>query len=169
MGNGQSYKTPTRDDIDVLARTIYGEARDQSMKGQIAVAFSVLHRAAIAHARVLATGKNHPEFGDGSIRWACQTPMQFDCWNVGDPNYAKINSVGLDDAAFQGAMYAACGAVHGLLEDVLPLSTHYYNPKIVTTPPEWVTGRPAMNGKPAIPAAHLDATIDQHEFFSGVG
>lgn len=138
MENAPGIKTPLAADIDVLARTIYGEARSETLAGQIAVAFVIIHRARAAFAFAGKFGKPHPLYGDGAILAACKAHEQFSCWNVGDPNYAKINSVTLSDPAFQVAMYVATGAVNRLLSDALPRSMYYFAPGLIA-PPAWAT------------------------------
>lgn len=168
MDNALSFKTPTASDIDVLARTVYGEARGQPLQGQVQVAYTIIKRASVALDHVQKHGTPHPLFGDGSLTSACKAPLQYDCWMASDPNYAEVNSVTLGSPAFQLAMYAALGAVCRMQSNTFPLSTHYYNPQIVKTPPVWVTGKPASDGKPAVPPATRCGFIGKHLFFSGV-
>lgn len=93
---------PTAQEIDVLARTIWGEARGEALLGQIAVAWIVLNRA---RADIRADGK--PDWwGEGIVGVAC-TPWQFSCWNANDPNLPKLRAVGFDDAAFRMAYAVA--------------------------------------------------------------
>lgn len=168
MGNAQTFKKPTAIDIDVLARTIDSEARGESLAGQIQVGYCILKRAAVAAQHVADTGRPHPLFGDGSILAVCKMPAQFSCWNVGDPNYARANSISLSDVDFQIAMYAATGVCLRLVSNALPLATHYYNPSAVTHTPSWVTGVPAQDGKAAIAPATFDGSIGNHRFYSAV-
>jgi N-acetylmuramoyl-L-alanine amidase len=76
-------------DIDVVARTLYGEARGEGKQGMIAVACVIVTRAMIAAEYVDANGKPHPLFGDGSLASACQAPLQFSCW---DPFQGRTTS-----------------------------------------------------------------------------
>lgn len=66
--------TLTAGDIDILARTIYGEARGEPWEGKIAVAWVVRNRA-----------ERGGWWGD-TIREVCLKPWQFSCWNETDPN-----------------------------------------------------------------------------------
>ena len=75
--------TYTQQDVDVLARTIYGEARGELYKYGIA--------SLIAIANVIYN-RYKKKFGL-SIEEICLKKYQFSCWNKNDPNYEKIKSV----------------------------------------------------------------------------
>lgn len=156
MTGASALPRASGEDIEILARTIFGEARNQSVAGQIAVGFVIAHRAAIAAAYRAAHGKSHPLFGDGSLGSACKAPWQFSCWNKSDPTRARMIGVTLDDAAYQRAFYVALAIVCGEVSDALPKSTHYYNPAAVRGIPAWTKD------------ATFLATIGAHMFFGGV-
>lgn len=67
------------DDIDILARTIYGEARGEKTIGKKAIACVVLNRY-----------KSGKWFAGKTIAETCQKKYQFSCWNPTDPNRQKI-------------------------------------------------------------------------------
>lgn len=156
------------EDIDVLARTIWGEARGESLAGQIAVGWTVRHRALIASRYLLAHGRWHPHYGDGSIGQACKARMQYSCWNADDPNQLKLKNVTLDDPSFQQCMRVALGVVHGALADALLETTHYFNPAAGLRTPDWITGLPARGGRPAIPPARKVGSMGAHDFYADV-
>ena len=66
-------------DIDILARTIYGEARGEKTAGKKAVACVIMNRY-----------KAKKWFSGKTIAETCQKPWQFSCWNKNDPNRQKI-------------------------------------------------------------------------------
>ena len=70
--------TVTEKDRDILARTLWGEARGESLAGQIAVAWTIRNR--------VNDGKAKSWWGEG-YAGVCQKPYQFSCWNKNDPNY----------------------------------------------------------------------------------
>lgn len=53
-------------DIDVVAWTLFGEARGEGRQGMVAVACVIVNRAMIAADYVDAHGDPHPLFGDGN-------------------------------------------------------------------------------------------------------
>ena len=69
-------------DLNVLAQTIWGEARQEGTKGMLAVGNVIKNRAEA----------NKKMFGQG-IRGVALKPKQFSCWNQGDPNRKKLKDV----------------------------------------------------------------------------
>ncbi len=118
--------------IDVLARTIWGEARNEGTKGMEAVACVVLNRVAVA--------KKHGGkywWGHGVID-VCQKPFQFSCWNANDPNRIKLIAVTDKNIHFATALRIARRAVHGILHDYTNGSTHYHTAAVN---PKWAQGQ----------------------------
>ena len=106
-------------EIDVLARTLWGEARGEGTAGMKAVACVILNRVKVAQAR-------------GSYWWGnniiqvCQKPYQFSCWNRSDPNFRKLQAVDSSDLYFATAQRMARRALSGALADITDGSTHYH-------------------------------------------
>lgn len=78
--------------IDVLARTAWGEARDQGDDGLFAVMCVVINRA------------NHPGWWGNDITSVCLKDKQFSCWNKDDPNREPALSVNRGDKEFSVAL-----------------------------------------------------------------
>ncbi len=133
-------------DIDVLARTIYGEARGESISGQEAIASVVLNRVAFAKRRGRYWWGN-------SIADVCQAPQQFSCWNKSDPNYQKLIKVGSEDINFCMCQRIAERAVGGTLIDRTCGATHYHTRDIS---PKWSVGK--------VPCAE----IGSHVFYNNI-
>ncbi|HJR27754.1 MAG TPA: cell wall hydrolase, partial [Pseudomonas sp.] len=74
--------TATEKDRDVLARTLWGEARGEGLPGQIAVAWAIRNR--------VNDGKARSWWGEG-YAGVCQAPYQFSCWNKSDPNFVYLS------------------------------------------------------------------------------
>lgn len=142
-------------DIDVMARTLYGEARGEGDLGMKAVACVIMNRCKHATAYMLTHGHAHSLFGNGSPESACQAKWQFSCWNAGDPNCHIINDVDDSDPIFTKALQIASSAVNGLLDDITFGATHYYDRRM-PEPPEW-----AEDKEPC-------ASISHHLFFNNV-
>lgn len=94
-----------KDPIDILARTIWGEARGEPPGGMEAVAAVIANRA------------RNPRWWGHDIISVCRKPHQFSCWNTGDPNLPKMLCVTPDDQAFSQALAIAERAVFGDLPD----------------------------------------------------
>lgn len=106
-------------EIDVLARTLWGEARGEGPEGMEAVASVVLNRVRIAQER----GKYW--WGNNIIQ-VCQKPYQFSCWNRADPNFRKLQAVDETDLYFATARRIARRAVYSALVDNTGGATHYH-------------------------------------------
>jgi N-acetylmuramoyl-L-alanine amidase len=133
-------------DIDIVARTLYGEARGEGYRGMQAVANVIMNRVAMAD--------SHRHFGDGSPASACQAPWQFSCWNENDPNRQKILDLPDGDPLFEQALLIAGDAVNGILTDITDSATYYY---VNGSPiPEWAEGENPC------------ANIGKHLFFKNI-
>lgn len=105
---------------DVLARTLWGEARGEGANGMLAVACVILNRVALAAA--MPGGKY---WWGNNIVHVCQKPYQFSCWNRCDPNFQKLQAVNETDPDFEVALRIARLAVSGKLQDEVNGATHY--------------------------------------------
>lgn len=105
--------------IDILARTIWGEARGEGCEGMQAVACVILNRLKVSES------KNGYWWGD-SIIDICQHPYQFSVWNKDDPNLEKMTKVSDNDTAFSSAKQIARRAIYGTFEDITCGATHYH-------------------------------------------
>lgn len=113
------------DPIDVVARTLWAEARGEGQMGMHAVACVVMNRASIAKRYFAIHGKPHPLFGDGGLIKVCLAPYQFSCWLKGDPNRVKLERVTDEDPDFATALQIARHAYTGDLEPIVGRCTHY--------------------------------------------
>lgn len=117
-------------EIDVLARTLWGEARGEGDQGMQAVANVILNRVEVAEE------KGSFWWGNNIIQ-ACQKPYQFSCWNRSDPNFRKLQDVTEKDLYFATALRLARRAVAGCLVDLTKDATHYHAAGIS---PYWTNG-----------------------------
>ena len=132
-----------RDDaIDILARTIWGEARGEGPDGRKAVAAVVVNRV------------KRPRWWGRTVEAVCLKPWQFSCWNENDPNRAPLLSVGPSDAEFRACLAIATAAVDGFADDRTLGATHYF--RTGTSVPHWAAGKTAC------------ATIGNHSFFNDI-
>lgn len=99
--------------IDVLARTLWGEARGEGEGGMYAVACVIQNRV------------RAPGWWGATWREVSQKPWQFSCWNAADPNRIKLLAVDTSDEQFAQAVEIATRAVNGGLEDVTGGATNY--------------------------------------------
>lgn len=142
------YGPPAPDrsrDIDVLARTIWGEARGEGAKGMQAVANVIMNRFR------LATGSLSyaRQFG-ATVADICTKKYQFSVWLRDDPNYLLIQRVTTADALFAKAMSIASSAVGGRLSDITGGADHYHTASVL---PSWARGETPVR------------VIGSHEFY----
>lgn len=135
-------------ETDVLARTLWGEARGEGREGMRAVGWVARNRAMLARQFIERTGRgHHPLYGDGTYRGACLARMQFSCWNPDDPNLPRLMAVGDSNAAFADALVLAAGVIAGTPGDPTHGATHYFTlarPAWAHTwPPAWAAERTA--------------------------
>ena len=106
--------------IEILARTIWGEARSEGVEGMKAITCVVLNRVSIAQKR-----GGHFWWGH-DIQSVCLKPWQFSCWKKNDPNRQKVLAVTSDDPHFFHALKIAKEAITCGLEDMTLGSDHYH-------------------------------------------
>ena len=119
-------------DIDILARTIYGEARGETTEGMEAVAMVIMNRYEAKKwftGYVLEDGVKTP-----SIEETCLKNKQFSCWNKNDVNYPKLVKVGKGDKIFESCLEIAKRAMDNRLLDFTNNATFYHTKAIK---PSW--------------------------------
>ena len=122
LGAGALFVMKKYNEIDFLARTAWGEARNQGEQGMQAVCNVVVNRV------------NAKRWYSGSIVQVITMDQQFSAWNIGDPNRAAMLAVGMDDPQFKQAFDLAFRAVMGTLPDITNGATHYL---VAGTPAMW--------------------------------
>lgn len=110
-------------DVDILARTIFGEAEGNNKADAIAIAWVVKNRLGKA---------SWPD----TVAEVCLQPYQFSCWNAGDPGRERI-------AKAEGTWFMQCrsiaeAVIEGKLRDETRGSTHYYADYVKL--PKWARG-----------------------------
>ena len=113
-------------DTDILARTIFGEARSGGKVLMSAVARTILNRV-----------KLQTWYGR-TITDVCQKSQQYSCWNPDDPNCEIIQQADTTIPVFNDALAIAAQAVSGTLPDSTNEATHYYSTYIAE--PSWAEG-----------------------------
>lgn len=108
----------TDNDMEIFAKTIFGEARGETHEGQVAVACCILNRF-----------NSKKWFAGKTIAQTCQKPWQFSCWNKNDPNAQKIAN--LTFPTYSKYFSIIKEALQG---DITNGATHYYAPALVKCP-----------------------------------
>jgi spore germination cell wall hydrolase CwlJ-like protein len=139
--------TVSEEELDIFARTLWGEVRGESALGKIAAAWTIRNR--------VEDGKRNSWWGEG-YAGVCQKPYQFSCWNRNDPNYPFLSGAkAIPAGEYRAAMAAAVVVIAGGEPDPTFGATHYYA-TTMPKPPAWAA------------KATKTATIGHHVFFRDV-
>lgn len=103
---------------EIFSKTIYGEARGESLAGQEAVANVILNRVKMNLIQPMWWGKN--------IREVCLKPKQFSCWNHNDVNYKILKGDLSENTVYQICQRIVKRALAGVLKDNTNGATHYH-------------------------------------------
>ena len=131
-------------ELEIFAKTLFGEARGEKLSGIEAVANVILNR--VKHAQKIGSfwwGK--------TIEEVCLKPFQFSCWIKNDPNRQLLMRYLSDNRVYQICERVAKRAIAGFLPDNTKGATHYHT-KAVN--PSWA--------RCAIPSAQ----IGHHLFYA---
>lgn len=131
------------DDLNILARTAFGENRSGGEIGMQSVINVILNRAA------------KPGWWGDTPRSVCLKPYQFSCWLPDDPNYELLTVVGDDNPAFAVALKLAAQALSDGLPDLTNGATYYLS-SFMTKWPHWAVGHTPC------------ATIEHQVFFNDI-
>ncbi|MDR0677203.1 MAG: cell wall hydrolase [Holosporaceae bacterium] len=111
----------SKNDIDILARTIYGEARGEFYK------FGTSPLIAIANVIVNRMRKGFAK----TIQEVCLAPLQFSCWNLNDPNRKKIENIKASECPiFRKCLETAENVLMEKWPDLVDGCDHYHEKTI---------------------------------------
>lgn len=147
----------TLEDLEIFAKTIYGEARGE-----------VYLRAKVMVGKVILNRARKGGWWGNTVREVCQKPYQFSVWNKTDPNYQVVNRP-LEDL-FGDPVFLECYGIAALLlsgrkglppdfarEPHTDAVTHYCTKELYEkNPPAWAKDR-----------MH-DFATGSHYFWSGI-
>jgi spore germination cell wall hydrolase CwlJ-like protein len=115
-------------DLDVLAKTVYGEARGELLR------FGLAPLIGIANVILNRKKKNFAK----TIAEVCLAPHQFSCWNPGDPNLEKIRNVNRECFVFKTCLEASRHVLDERWPDLTDGCDHYHER---TVKPYWAACR----------------------------
>lgn len=106
----------SKQDLDTLSRTIYGESRGEFYK------FGIAPLIAVAN---VVLNRWRKKFAP-TIHGVCKASYQFSCWNRSDPNFVEINTVDQKSLIFR----KCCAVAEKVLSEQWPDLTdgcdHYH-------------------------------------------
>lgn len=116
--------------VDTLARTLWGEARGESVRAMEAVAAVVMN--------CVSRARDQGGWWGNDVVAVCRLPGQFPCWDPDAPGRLGLLSVTAADPVFAAAQRIARRAVAGLLDDPTGGATHLHR---AGANPQWAQGR----------------------------
>jgi spore germination cell wall hydrolase CwlJ-like protein len=117
---------------EIVAKTIYGEARGEYYKETGGLP-SLIAVANVIHNRYNISGEE-------LIENVCIKPKQFSCWNHNDPNYELLRSnISKEDPVYKLCLITAEKVVSGDWPDITKGATHYYSTSLNKSP-SWASG-----------------------------
>ena len=130
-------------DLEVAARTVWGEGRGETYQGKRAIAHVMINRWNVERGQFK---KDH------MLGQTCQRWLQFSAWNSNDPNRAKLLEVDLNDRVYRQSMKAVLESLNAKTDPTLG-ATHYH---VDGLKPYWAKGR--------VPVTK----IGHHIFYTGI-
>ena len=105
----------TEEDIDICARTLWGEVRGEELEGRIASAYSMINRTM---ARLMDDGSMPRDlhyYFKPTLHETCQATnyssrskryyAQYSVWNTDDPNYPKMQALDIDGSGSDNQIF----------------------------------------------------------------
>ncbi len=118
-------------EIELIAKTIWGEGRGESYEGKVAIGNVIINRYKISQ----ATRKSH--WWGNTIEQIILHPYQFSCHNHNDPNKSKIAKLTTQNYQYRETLKIAKGILSGAIKDNTFGATHYFAYK--TVQPRWAS------------------------------
>lgn len=115
--DGEPIPSSKEQDIDLLTRTLWGEARGETQAGKEAVASVIMNRVNQAGPGASVTG-------------TVLSPKQFSAWNTNDPNREKMLNLSKTSPEYLQLRQIAERAVNGTLPDSTGGATFYHTTSI---------------------------------------
>lgn len=113
-------------DLDILTRTLVGEAEVKDIDDAQAIANVIVNRMRL------------PNWPNSAVD-VCLQPLQFSCWNKTDPQRARILAMDKSNPWFLSCLAIARQALNGALTDHTNRATHYWATYIKEPP--WARGK----------------------------
>ena len=132
MSAGDLARTLGLTDVEVVAATLWGEGRNQTVYGRLAIAWVIKNRMARRHQTAAEV---------------CLSPAQFSCWWPfgGTANHAAMLRLlqalaQYDDPVWHECLWVAKGVLDGLCRDVVAGADHYVTTTLLNSEgrPDWI-------------------------------
>ena len=159
------------DDKQLLALTIYGEARGESRSGKIAVGSVILERV------------EHRGWDGDTIHEVCLMPYQFSCYLPADPNFPALKLLAQEweeqyalSSTLRECYAVASGLIEGAIAPIAEIVSHSCCQYVTMAWRRQLDARAVNEKDPAEKAAldkkrwwknmELCAVVGHHEFYA---
>lgn len=133
----------------LLARMIFGEARNCSNTEKVAVAYTAINRV-----------NDHKKWNGETLREVILKSWQYSCFNKDDTNRKKLmNPEQYDSQSWKLCLNVAEEVLSKKVKDPTSGATHYFNPNIVSSYPDWASKLTKV-GK-----IQTENGLSEHEFY----
>ena len=124
---GKKVMTNDDEQIEYMARTMWGEARGEGATGMRAVGHVIMNRV-----------KSGSWYG-ATPKDVVMKKWQFSCWNENDPNRAKLLAVTTADSEYATALSLAKAIYAGTMPDITNGATNYLALGSLSSVPSWAS------------------------------
>ncbi len=119
-------------ELDIAARTLWGEARGEDYIGRRAVANVFFNRWKTTHGQFRK---------DDTLATSCLRHVQFSVWNANDPNFKKMFEIDYNNADLLMCLQIVLEVINEDGKgDITNGARHYYS-KSMSSPPSWAIGQ----------------------------
>ena len=132
----------TPGDLDICARTVYGEARGESYQAKKAVAHVMVNRWRTTAGQFAA---------DDTLATACLRHSQFSAWTANDPNFEVMHAATIESRLFRECVRAVLEALD---EKDFTQNSKWYHTHSVS--PRW-----SRDKEPVV-------SVGNHRFFNNI-
>jgi N-acetylmuramoyl-L-alanine amidase len=147
-------------DVQIVACTLYGEARSEPTEGILAVACVIRNRVTTDYGN-----DEKPDWWGEGYRGVCLKKWQFSCWlpEGGEANHARLAKLvaalkagTVTDERYKECAWIATGVVNNWVRDVTHGADHYHAVSMQPRP-TWALNR--------VPINHLHPPKPGHVFY----
>lgn len=125
----------SEEDLDIMARTLYGEARGEYFRPDGGIG------ALVCVGNVICNRFKNPKRYGATLQEVCQKPYQFSCWNPSDRNNIIIRRIRREqDKIFDRCFEVSENILTGKWPDLTEGANHYHA-SWMKTYPAWSLGR----------------------------
>ena len=118
-------------ELDIAARTLWGEARGEDYIGRRAVAHVLFNRWKTTYGQFRK---------DDTLATSCLRHAQFSVWNSGDPNFKKMFEIDYNNPDLLMCLQIILEVINEDGKGDITDGARHYHAKSMFVPPNWAVG-----------------------------